>query len=86
MYVKVRSVVVGRVGVCILCTSVSEEGGGENVRVWTQKLYLCCHTHIDPSVSRTWQTLPVWVAITDAPVFMRERGGGLTKRPSAGVP
>ena len=27
MHVNVRSVGVGRVGVCILCTCVSEEGG-----------------------------------------------------------
>jgi hypothetical protein len=29
VYVNVRSVGVGRVGVCILCTYVSEEGGDE---------------------------------------------------------
>ena len=32
MHVNVRSVGVGRVGVCMLCTCVSEEGGdGESV-------------------------------------------------------
>ena len=29
MHVNVRNVGVGRVGVCMLCTCVSEEGGGE---------------------------------------------------------
>ena len=29
MHVNVRSVGVGRVGVCMLCTYVNEEGGGE---------------------------------------------------------
>jgi hypothetical protein len=32
-----------------------------------------CHTHLDTSVS---QCLPGCVARTDAPVYMRERGGG----------
>jgi hypothetical protein len=41
---KVRTVGVGRVWDCILCTSVSEEGGdGEGVRR-DQKDHLCCHT------------------------------------------
>ena len=34
-----------------LCTCVREEGGAG--RVWPQKRYLCCHTHLDTSVSRT---------------------------------
>ena len=34
-----------------LCTCVSEEGG--TGRVWTQKRYVYCHTHLDTSVSRT---------------------------------
>jgi hypothetical protein len=80
VYVNVRNVGVGMVGVCILCKFVSEEGGTR--RVWSQKCHLCCHTHLDTSVSRTWQTLPVWVAITDTPVitdvsvYMREGGRG----------
>jgi hypothetical protein len=35
-----------------LCTCVSEEWGVRTVR--SQKRYLCCHTHLDTSVSRTW--------------------------------
>ncbi len=33
------------------------------------------HTQIHQSRGLR-QTMPVWVAITDAPVYMRERGGG----------
>jgi hypothetical protein len=47
----VRNVGVGRVGVCILCTCVSEEGGGEK-SAGSESLF-CCHTHLDTSVSRT---------------------------------
>jgi hypothetical protein len=75
----------------MMCTCVSEEGGGEKSsksvdsedlsllswRVWDQKRHLYCHTHLDTSVSRTLgQTLPLWVVITDTPVYVRECGGG----------
>jgi hypothetical protein len=34
----------------------------------------CCHTQFNTSVSWTKSDY-VWVVITDAPVYMRERGG-----------
>jgi hypothetical protein len=37
-----------------LCACVSEEGGdGEGERSAWQKFHLCCHTHLDTSVSRS---------------------------------
>jgi hypothetical protein len=43
VYVNVRSVGVGRVGVCMLCTCVSEEGGGEKSAV-SEPLSLLSYT------------------------------------------
>jgi hypothetical protein len=51
MYMKVRSVGVGRVWDCILCICVRRVGTG---RVRSQKCHLWCHTHLDTSVSRSW--------------------------------
>jgi hypothetical protein len=49
---KVRSVSVGRVWDCMLCTCVSEEGGDGEGASSDLKHHLCCHTHLDTSVSR----------------------------------
>ncbi len=36
----------------------------------------CCHTYLETQFRRGRQRLPGCVARTDAPVYMRERGGG----------
>ena len=43
MYVNVRNVGVGRVGVCMLCTYVNKEGGGEK-SVGSESLSLLSYT------------------------------------------
>ncbi len=63
MNVNVRSVGVGRVGVCIMCTSVNEEGGGrEEFKEYglRRSISVVIHTWIRQSHG-LGQTLPVWV-------------------------
>ncbi len=70
MYVNVRSVGVGRMGVCMLSTCVSEEGGRKECGLIIS-ISAVIHTWIRQSRG-LGQTLPVGVAITDAPVYMCE--------------
>jgi hypothetical protein len=53
--VNVRRVGVGNLGVCILCTSVNEEGGwGGREECGFRSSNSTRHTHLDTSVSWTW--------------------------------
>ena len=60
MYVNVRRVGVGRVGVCMLCTSVSEEGGdGEGADSEASSLlsYTLRYISLTVESSRGWGML-----------------------------
>ncbi len=77
MHVNVRSVDVGRVWDCMMCTCVSEEGGdGESEVSEALSLLSCTRGYVSLVCSRTRQTMPAslpgWVVITDAPVYIHE--------------
>jgi hypothetical protein len=55
-----------------LCTCVSKEGGDGQTEGTEVSLSLSCHTHLDTSVSRSFQRLSGRVTRTDTPVYMRE--------------
>jgi hypothetical protein len=62
----------------MLCTRASEEGGdceGREECGLRRAISAVIHTEIRQSRG-LGQTLLVWVAINDASVYMRERGGG----------
>jgi hypothetical protein len=71
---KVRSVGVRRVWDCMLCASVSEEGGGgKGAGSETPSLLSYILRYV--SLEELGTPVPGWVARPDAPVYMRERGG-----------
>ncbi len=59
------------VGVCMLCTCVSEEGGGRGEYGLRSSISAVIHTQVR-QFHGLGQTLTVGVSITDAPVYMRE--------------